>query len=348
MEEVPVVTVTIPQIPSFHAFNLIAYRILGWWKVRAFLQGCDLIHSVDLTFAGDLASSWARLANIRHVTQVIADVETTLIQGRRQRSILESRKYIHGVACNSRMLAKQLLEYFPDMPNVCTVYRGVDLIQYQPQGPSAGPFKDRPPVRFLYLGGFPLYPQLPHGSNTKGGETLLVAWREAEESLISSGASLLVAGPQSESPQIARWLRNLRQPNRVHVVGHILPSEIPSYIRASDVVLVPSMEEGLPNVAMEASACGRPVFGSNVGGIPEVVVNGETGLVLPAGDVAAWENALIAYATKASELETMGSRARQRMETLFDAKQYAPRMMDLYTSALREPLFCGSPLAEKF
>jgi len=98
------------------------------------------------------------------------------------------------------------------------------------------------------------------------------------------------------------------------------------------------MQEGLPNVVMEASACGRAVFGSNAGGIPEVIVNGETGLVLSAGDVTAWKNALTTYAIKPDELTRMGKGARQRAKAQFDTDNYAPQMLDLYDAAMREPL----------
>ena len=68
------------------------------------------------------------------------------------------------------------------------------------------------------------------------------------------------------------------------------------------------------------------------------MINGETGLVLPAGNVAAWRNGLTTYADRVDDLRCMGDRARYRMETLFDARNYAPRMLDLYTAALREPV----------
>ena len=97
------------------------------------------------------------------------------------------------------------------------------------------------------------------------------------------------------------------------------------------------MQEGLPNVAMEAAACGRAVFGSMVGGIPEVVRHGVTGLILPPGDVTAWANAIVEYSTQAAALERMGKSARQVMELSFDHRRYAPEMLDLYAAALREP-----------
>ena len=194
------------------------------------------------------------------------------------------------------------------------------------------------PVRFLYLGGFPSYPGLPYTSNTKGGETLLKAWKGSEKRLDSTGASLTVAGPYSDTSQILSWRANLKRPDRVDILGLIRPDAVPTVIQSSDVVLIPSLQEGLPNVAMEASACGRAVFGTDTGGIPEVVINGETGLILPAGNVAAWQDALTEYANKVDELRRMGYRATNRMETLFHASNYAPRMLDLYTAAMREPV----------
>jgi len=108
-------------------------------------------------------------------------------------------------------------------------------------------------------------------------------------------------------------------------------------MRAADVVLIPSMQEGLPNVAMEACASGTPVFGSEVGGMPEVVLSGSTGLLLPAGQVAAWKDAISSYAKRFEELKTMGEAARQRMINEFNRDSYAPKMMQLYEAAMSLP-----------
>jgi glycosyltransferase involved in cell wall biosynthesis len=101
------------------------------------------------------------------------------------------------------------------------------------------------------------------------------------------------------------------------------------------------MEEGLPNISMEASACGRPVFGSAVGGIPEVVAHEETGVLLAPGDVGAWRETLVHYSREPDRLRDMGLRARQRMEKIFDARTYAPQMLALYRAVLAIPLHMG-------
>lgn len=339
VDGVPVTTVTVPQIPRCEKLNLALYRSLGWSRIRPLLSACDLLHSVDAAFAGVLSSSWGCWARVRHVTQLTGGETTSIFpRMRTSRYVTGWEDHLHGVACNSQKLLNEFLNLYPGVRNLQVTYRGADLQRFHPIGPAEGPLVNSKPVRFLFLGGFPPYPQLIHGSNTKGGETLLKVWKEAEADLISSEASLLIAGPGSQDERISRWRESLHDPSRVHLAGLLDPGAVPAYIRSSDVVLVPSMEEGLPNVAVEASACGRPVFGSDTGGIPEVIEDGKTGLVLPPGDVGAWSSALRSYARHASQLRMMGEVARRRVELFFDSKGFGKRMLELYGTALNEPV----------
>jgi glycosyltransferase involved in cell wall biosynthesis len=337
-EGVTVSTLAVPQLIASPVLNSALYRYLGWPLVQPLLRSnCDIVHSVDVT-VGIVASFWANRAGVHHVTQVIgSDINSILPRIRKRRGVDGWERNLHGVACNSKTLADAFLKLYPGARNVRTIYRGVDLERCNPHGAALGPLAASLPVRFLFLGGFPHYPTLPHGANTKGGETLLEAWQLAEINFGSRPPSLMIAGLGADSQRLFRWRAALRHPDRVHLAGVLAPAQIPAYIRSSDVVLLPSMQEGLPNVALEASACGRAVFGSMVGGIPEVIRDGETGLILPAGNVKAWAKALVEYSTQASTLEWMGKRARQVMELSFDHHQYAPKMLDLYAAALREP-----------
>jgi glycosyltransferase involved in cell wall biosynthesis len=75
-------------------------------------------------------------------------------------------------------------------------------------------------------------------------------------------------------------------------VGARRHDEIPLWMNASDVLCLPSMNEGLPNVVLEAMACGIPVVASRVGGVPEIVQEGVNGLLVPPGDAVALAAAL--------------------------------------------------------
>ncbi len=75
-------------------------------------------------------------------------------------------------------------------------------------------------------------------------------------------------------------------------VGAQPHEKIPLWMNASDVLCLPSLNEGLPNVALEAMACGIPVVASRVGGVPEIVHEGVNGLLVPSSDSNARRDAL--------------------------------------------------------
>jgi glycosyltransferase involved in cell wall biosynthesis len=79
---------------------------------------------------------------------------------------------------------------------------------------------------------------------------------------------------------------------RVRLVGVQPHSDIARWMNACDLLCLPSLSEGVPNVALEAMACGLPVVASRVGGVPEIIEHGRNGLLTPAGDASALATAL--------------------------------------------------------
>lgn len=343
----PAIVIAAPQVPASKlignrlamALNLLLYQRLAYHRVTGIVQDSDLIYAVGAAPAGVIVSDWARRARRHLVLNATgSDVNSLLPQINGIAGIKGWERHVHGVVCQSNALRETLLRMYPHIPNVRTYYRGVNLDMFSPSREAFGPFATRPPVRYLYLGGFAPYSSLPTGSNTKGGWTLLRAWQKAEPILAASGASLLVCGPGSITESIRRWRASLRHPELVHVQGVLDPDSVPGFIRGSDAILIPSMNEGLPNVSIEAAACARPVFGSDTGGLREVVVHGETGLLLPPGDVDAWSSALACYAVQSQNLSQMGVRARRRMEKMFDSSAYAPKVVEVFREAIELPL----------
>ena len=94
------------------------------------------------------------------------------------------------------------------------------------------------------------------------------------------------------------------------------------------------VEEGLGLVAAEGMAAGRPVVGTRVGGIPEVVVDGSTGILVEPGDDGALAGAVRSLAGDRELAGRLGSAGRERSLELFSAPRMTARMMDLYDSAL--------------
>ncbi len=110
---------------------------------------------------------------------------------------------------------------------------------------------------------------------------------------------------------------------------HLLPPQPggEEVVAACDVVCVPTLTpDPLPRVVMEAMAAGRPVIGSAAGGIPEMVDDGRTGLLVPAGDEAALAAAVLRLALDGGERAAMGSLARARCRERFSLDRHLDRI----------------------
>lgn len=153
----------------------------------------------------------------------------------------------------------------------------------------------------------------------KGHETLLAAW----EGLQRRDAHLVVLGgpPVSgRSVDVHALAATGANTASVHVVGH--QSEPHDWFEAADLLVMPSTgPEPFGLVAIEAGALSVPVYASRTGGLPEIVVDHQTGRLLPAGDVAAWRAAL--EAADVVELATQGKAARLRYEESFSLAAFA-------------------------
>jgi glycosyltransferase involved in cell wall biosynthesis len=122
---------------------------------------------------------------------------------------------------------------------------------------------------------------------------------------------------------------------RVHVLGP--RPDVPSLMQALDAFAMPSIWEGFGIVLLEAMAAGLPIVASRVATIPEVVVDGETGLLVPAGDAGALAEALATLADDPQRAQTMGVAGRERLRRYFSIDKMVGDTELLY----REVLECG-------
>ena len=101
-------------------------------------------------------------------------------------------------------------------------------------------------------------------------------------------------------------------------------------IELFDIVTVPSHIEPLGNATLEAMAAGRPVVGSNVGGIPEMVLDGETGLLVPPKCPPQLAAALARLITDLPRAAAMGAAGRARADRVFGLAAHARRLTEIY------------------
>jgi glycosyltransferase involved in cell wall biosynthesis len=111
-------------------------------------------------------------------------------------------------------------------------------------------------------------------------------------------------------------------------------SDVPELLAAADVFVLPSRSEGLPLSVIEAMAAGLPVVASRVGGVPELVAGGETGMLVPPGDPEALAAALRALLDDAERRRALGAAGRRRAEAHFDLPAFRAAHVELYERLL--------------
>jgi glycosyltransferase involved in cell wall biosynthesis len=109
---------------------------------------------------------------------------------------------------------------------------------------------------------------------------------------MSEPVELAIVGGGFLASSVRRELDRRGLGGTVRMVGPRAPAEVAAWLGASDVLCLPSRSEGVPNVVLEALACGRPVVASAVGGIPEVHPGAEAGDLVRPGDEEALAQAL--------------------------------------------------------
>jgi len=153
--------------------------------------------------------------------------------------------------------------------------------------------------------------------------------------LARTDVTLLLVGEDLESggayrTALERRARELGLGDRVRLLGR--RNDVPALLAAADALVLPSSIEGLPLVVLEAMAAGRPVVATSVGGTPEAVVDGETGLLVPAGDVDALARAIDVLLGDPELARRLGEAGKRRVRERFDADAAAQRVLGLYTS----------------
>lgn len=212
---------------------------------------------------------------------------------------------------------------------VTTVYKGQDVGWFVAERADLSEF-DIPASAFVIV-------CVANARPVKGLELLIEA---ADAVLEHPDAYLLIVG-RGVSAEPYSALREIRAgKSRIHLLDH--RSDAVSLIAAASVYVQPSLNEGLPKAVIEAMAQNVPTIVSDAGGMPELVVDGETGWVVETGSVQALSEALLAAYRRRNELPVMGQRARERIRLDFSLERSIDGLIRFFESLLGSTAACGS------
>jgi len=271
----------------------------------------------------------AALAGVRACVTVV--VSTFVVAHRRRRDVVNKLMlpFFDRIIAISEMHNRYLIEY-ENMPGqkIEVVYNGVDLSR----------FDDPPDALFLKreLG-------IPDHSKLVGILARLAPMKTHDIFLQSAALvsndlpdiRFLIAGDGPERRKLEQLAQDLGIASKVHFLGWV--EDVPQFLASLDVVaLSSSYGETFPVAILEAMAAGKPVVATNVGSLKEMVVDGETGLLVAPKQPEKLAQALLRVLTEPSLSTRMGEAGRRRVEQNFTVERMIKRTESLFTDLMVE------------
>ena len=166
-------------------------------------------------------------------------------------------------------------------------------------------------------------------SDEKGQLLLLSAFRLALDQGLC--CKLVLAGDGDRRPEIESRIAELGLQDSVRITGWLSSDQVRDEMLAARALVLPSFSEGLPVVIMEAMALSRPVIATYVGGVPELVRQGNTGWLVPASDVEALAQALLdCFHVSTDGIKAMGSAAHERVLAGHEISNESKKLLTLF------------------
>jgi glycosyltransferase involved in cell wall biosynthesis len=320
----------VPFIPfkqrRFFNFNNYIFTIFTRFYASTILKQADLVHAGDgnqSVFAFRLKKHF----RFKLIAQFIGGDLNQDLNGLEKMSWIPSwKKNLDAVTFNSKSLLLKYENLFGKHPLERVIYRGVNSDYFNPP-------RERPVgFKFYFLGGLPDYSTFKFGRNTKGGVHVMEAWSKIDKKLEYDKFlfTLNFAGPDSDMIIVQKWRSTLRKPDRVIIHGKINPNEVPKFHQQNNILLIPSLEEGLPNTAMEAASTGNLIIATKVGGLTEIVDHLENGILCTDTTDAALIEAIEYVFENPEIIHLYGMKARYKMIDSFNSALFGESYLALY------------------
>ena len=218
---------------------------------------------------------------------------------------------------------------------VVMIPNGVDTRRFAPVRPDTPPApRAAPAPRVVFVGRLVREKALP---------VLLQAWALVHQRVPDARLEIVGDGPLAQELQTLTEQWGLTSTVRLHGFH----ADVTPFLQAANVFVLSSYVEGLANTLLEAMAVSLPVVATRISGSEDVVIDGETGLLVPAGDAAALARALGELLEAPQRALAMGKRARQRVMEFCSLEQISTAYIRLYEDLLKEGerLCAASPVS---
>ena len=220
------------------------------------------------------------------------------------------------------VLAQKELEayrHFVPAQDVVALPNGIDCRPFDPVA-TVRSFPDQP-LKLLYVGRI---------AREKGLYELLQGIRVANELGVDS--RLIIAGRGEEQPRLRRYAHAIGIGSQVCFAGPVFGADKVKLFSGCDLFMLPSYAEGLPYALLESMAAGVPVVATPVGAIPDVMVDGTHGVLVPPRDGKAIAQALALLGADRERLSWMSRACRRRVRAAFSIDRLAAELSGIYAA----------------
>ncbi len=205
----------------------------------------------------------------------------------------------------------------------------IDADLFIPQGSRA--IKDNDCLKVLFVGRL---------EGRKGIKYLIQSWQEIIASVPKSHLYVIgddtktARGQTSVLAELKQYIRENKQTESITFIDRVPLSELPAYYRSADICVVPSLYDNSPYTCLEAMSCGKAVIGTAAGGTKEYIVDGDSGIIIEAGNAASISQAVISLLRNEEERRRLGNNARNRVLMNFQRQEIARQTAQLYRQAI--------------
>jgi L-malate glycosyltransferase len=322
------------ELPSdigvIHTFPLQSF--FGWLAFKQGIEfsklirqaGVQIIQCFDF-YSNLFAIPWGRISGVPIILGARRD-EASMRTPRQHYAELLIYKLANGVIANAESIKDQLVvrdKLISD--NVWVIQNGLDLERFDERRQhSLDSRKEK--------GAGPSIAVVANLRPEKGHLVLLEACRHLTERFATLKVFIVGNGPMKEL--IAQRISELKLTHCVEMTGEL--KNIPAFFEVTDIAVLPSLKnEGFPNSVMEAMAASLPVVATATGGTGELVIDGLTGYLVPAGDSEALQDRLGKLCADPELRKKMGEAGRQTIIERFTVDRMTRRFESLYEILLK-------------
>ncbi|TXH60680.1 MAG: glycosyltransferase family 4 protein [Thiothrix sp.] len=319
-----------PFNPNVKAHIFPSLGILGYFTMAAAVR--KLLHSLkpdilNAHYASGYGTT-ARLVNFHPYLLSVwgSDVYDFPYISPLHKYLLQKNLYAaDAIASTSYCMAEQTKSLTNDLANIHITPFGIDLEKFKPTK-----------VKKLFDNASIIIGTVKTLSEKYGIEYLIRAFKIVSEKHSNLPLKLLIVGGGNLEKKLKQIATDLNIAEKTIFTGRVSHEEVPTYQNMLDISVSVSNSESFGVAIIEASACAKPAVVSNVGGLPEVVDDGVTGIIVPPCDPEATADAIERLILAPTLREKMGRAGRQKVEQLYDWDHNVKHMICVYENLLRK------------